>query len=49
MVNGPQGKVTTDVIEDAENQKMFAFVGNNRFADLVVRTTQSYIKQCGAS
>jgi hypothetical protein len=47
MVNGPLGKVTTDVIEDAENQKMFAFVGNNRFADLVVRTTQSYIKQCG--
>lgn len=47
MVNGPLGKPTTDVIEDHENQKMFAFVGNNRYADLVVRTTASYIKQCG--
>jgi hypothetical protein len=48
MVNGPQGKPTLDAIEDQENQKMFAFVGNNRFADLVVRTTSSYIQQCGS-
>jgi hypothetical protein len=48
MVNGPLGKTTTqDAIELQENAKMFAFVGNSRFADLVVRTTGSYIKQCG--
>jgi hypothetical protein len=49
MVNGPLGKTTQDAIELQENAKMFAFVGNSRFADLVVRTTGSYIKQCGAS
>lgn len=49
MLNGPLGKTTQDAIELQENAKMFAFVGNSRFADLVVRTTGSYIKQCGAS
>ena len=34
-------------IEAQENAKMFAFVGNSQFADLVLRTTASYIKQCG--
>jgi hypothetical protein len=47
MVVGPFGKTTQDAIEQQENMKMFAFVGNARFADLVVRTTPSYIKQCG--
>ena len=27
--------------------KMHAFVGNSEYADLVLRTTASYIKQCG--
>jgi hypothetical protein len=49
MVNGPQGKKTEDAIELKENTKMFAFVGNAHFADLVVRTTASYIKQCGTA
>jgi len=48
MVNGPLGKTSPDGIELQENAKMFAFVGNSRFADLVVRTTGSYMKQCGA-
>ncbi len=48
MVNGPQGKNTSDVLELQENAKMFAFVGNSSFADLVLRTTASYIKQCGS-
>jgi hypothetical protein len=48
MVNGPQGKTTTDPLEREENAKMFAFVGNSGFADLVLRTTQSYISQCGS-
>jgi len=47
MVVGPLGKVTTDPIETQENTKMMAFVGNGYFADLVVRTTASYVKQCG--
>jgi hypothetical protein len=47
MVVGPLGKTTQDAIEMQENAKMFAFVGNSRFADLVVRTTGSYVKQCG--
>lgn len=47
MLVGPQGKTTNDPIEMQENAKMFAFVGNSHFADLVLRTTQSYIKQCG--
>jgi hypothetical protein len=49
MVNGPQGKKSDDVIELKENTKMFAFVGNAHFADLVVRTTASYIAQCGTA
>ncbi len=49
MVVGAQGKVTNDPIEVQENAKMFAFVGNSKFADLVLRTTASYIKQCGAA
>jgi hypothetical protein len=48
MVFGPQGKASPDVIESGENTKMFAFVGNSGFADLVVRTTAIYMKQCGA-
>ncbi len=47
MVNGPQGKANPDALELQENEKMFAFVGNSAFADLVLRTTASYIKQCG--
>ncbi len=47
MLVGPQGKATSDPIEVQENAKMFAFVGNSRFADLVLRTTSSYVKQCG--
>jgi hypothetical protein len=48
MVVGPQGKTTTDPVESQENLKMFAFVGNSHFADLVLRTTASYEKQCGS-
>ena len=47
MLFGPKGKVGADAIEAQENTKMWAFVGNTHFADLVVRTTASYIKQCG--
>jgi hypothetical protein len=47
MVVGPFGKTTADTIETQENAKMMAFVGNSQFADLVVRTTASYVKQCG--
>jgi hypothetical protein len=47
MVNGPQGKTTNDILERRENLKMFAFVGNSAYADLVIRTTPSYEKQCG--
>jgi hypothetical protein len=47
MVVGPRGKITDDPIETQENAKMFAFVGNPKFADLVLRTTPSYMKQCG--
>jgi hypothetical protein len=47
MVVGPQGKTTSDPIEAQENAKMMAFVGNAYFVDLVVRTTASYVKQCG--
>jgi hypothetical protein len=48
MVVGPLGKTTEDPIEKKENAKMFAFVGHSHFADLVVRTTASYIRQCAA-
>ncbi|HTD77788.1 MAG TPA: hypothetical protein VK898_09145 [Chloroflexota bacterium] len=48
MVVGPKGKTTQDSIEAQENAKMHAFVGNSQFADLVLRTTASYIKQCGS-
>ena len=48
MVVGPNGKTTQDAIEVQENAKMHAFVGNSQFADLVLRTTASYIKQCGS-
>jgi hypothetical protein len=47
MVVGPLGKPTVDPIEAQENAKMLAFVGNSHFADVVVRTTASYVKQCG--
>jgi hypothetical protein len=49
MVNGPQGKKTSDWLEQQENNKMFAFVGHSDFADLVLRTTPSYITECGVS
>jgi hypothetical protein len=48
MVVGPHGKKTHDIIEQKENTKMFAFVGNPGFADLVLRTTASYVRQCGS-
>jgi len=48
MVFGPQGKRAPDPIEARENMKMWAFVGNPTFADLVVRTTPSYVSECGA-
>jgi hypothetical protein len=47
MLFGKQGKANADPIEAQENTKMWAFVGNTHFADLVVRTTGSYIRQCG--
>ena len=47
MVVGPDGKPTSDAIEAEENTKMFAFVGNSHFLDVVLRTTSSYIRQCG--
>lgn len=47
MVVGPLGKRTLDPIEAKENTKMFAFVGNSQYADLVVRTTAAYVTQCG--
>jgi hypothetical protein len=49
MVVGPLGKTTVDPLEDSENIKMFAFVGNSHFADLVIRTTASYVAQCGVN
>jgi len=48
MVWGPQGKPAPDALEAQENAKMFAFVGNSNYADLVLRTTASYVKQCGS-
>ena len=48
MVVGPYGKTTQDPIEAQENARMHAFVGNSQFADLVLRTTASYIKQCSS-
>ena len=48
MVVGPRGKTTADPIEAQENAKMIAFVGNSAFADLVLRTTPSYVKQCSS-
>jgi len=47
MVNGPRGTQTSDPIESQQNAKMFAFVGNSRYADVVIRTTPSYVQQCG--
>ena len=46
MLFGRQGKADADAIEAQENTKMWAFVGNSHFADLVVRTTGSYVRQC---
>jgi hypothetical protein len=48
MVWGPQGKPTPNTLERLENTKMFSFVGNNDYANLVLRTTASYVKQCGS-
>jgi hypothetical protein len=47
MVFGPNGKPKPDPIEARENTKMWAFLGNAHFTDLVVRTTPSYIHECG--
>jgi len=47
MLFGPNGKAGADAIEAQENTKMWAFAGNPHFADLVVRTTASYVRQCG--
>jgi len=49
MLFGRQGKQSADSIEAQENTKMWAFVGNSHFADLVVRTTGAYIQQCGST
>ncbi|HET6317974.1 MAG TPA: hypothetical protein VFG86_16085 [Chloroflexota bacterium] len=46
MLFGPEGKVGTDAVEEQENTKMWAFSGNPRFANLVVRTTDTYVQQC---
>jgi hypothetical protein len=48
MLWGPQGKRTSDWLEQQENNKMFSFVGHSDFADLVLRTTASYVKECGS-
>jgi hypothetical protein len=48
MLFGSHGKLDGDEIENQENTKMFAFAGNHRFTDLVVRTTGSYVRQCGS-
>jgi hypothetical protein len=47
MLFGPRGKANPDPYEARENTKMRAFVGNAHFADLVVKTTASYIHECG--
>ena len=47
MLFGKLGKADPDAIEAQQNTKMWAFVGNTHFADLVVRTTGSYVHQCG--
>jgi hypothetical protein len=47
MLFGPQGKPAPDPIEARENTKMWAFVGNPHFVDLVLQTTPSYVRQCG--
>jgi hypothetical protein len=47
MVFGPNGKPNPDPIEARENTKMWAFLGNARYTDLVVRTSRSYIHECG--
>jgi hypothetical protein len=47
MLFGPRGKPGADTIETQENTKAWAFAGNSHFADLVVRTTPSYVKECG--
>jgi hypothetical protein len=49
MLFGPQGKPSPDPIEAKENAKMWAFAGNPAFANLVLRTTPSYVRQCGAT
>ena len=48
MVWGPQGKPKPDALERLENTKMWAFVGNSDYADLVLRTTASYVKECSS-
>jgi hypothetical protein len=47
MIFGSAGKPNPDPTEAREDVKMWAFVGNAYFTDLVVRTTPSYISQCG--
>jgi hypothetical protein len=47
MIYGPDGIPNPDPIEARENAKMRSFLGNPHFTDLVVRTTPSYIHECG--
>ena len=49
MLFGRQGKLNADAIEEQENTKAWAFSGNTRFADLVVRTTGAYVQQCSGT
>jgi hypothetical protein len=48
MLFGREGKQSADYIEAQENTKMWAFAGREHFADLVVRTTGSYVQQCSS-
>jgi len=47
MLFGSQGKANADPIEAQENSKMWRSL-DSHFADLVVRTTGTYVRQCGA-
>ena len=47
QVVGPDGKPNPSPLEAQENARMFAFVGNSDVADLVLRTTARYVKECG--
>jgi hypothetical protein len=49
MLFGPRGKANPDPFEARENTRMWAFVGNAHFAELVVKTTASYVHECGTT